>query len=479
MIRRILALLRGIRVRLVLIISLVAVVATAGATGINYVSARRTVLAAAQDRLMNQLRQDVDALAPTVRMPPDRTTLDELTTVIRGLFVFVRYRDMVSHNSSSPSSWPLGTPIPPELVSRVRTEGRLVFQRISDRDIGPALVVGMPVMTVGTDFRPVPSGLEVYAEYPLFQEQQQISEFALNGWRTAAVVVPLAVILAWLAAGAVLRPVRRLRDGARDLAHGRLSTRLPERGGDELAELARTFNESAASLEQSVGDLRRMEADARRFVADVSHELRTPLAAMTAVTEVLDEEGARLPGDAGTAARLISEETRKLTRLVDDLIEISRFDNGRARMDRREADLGELIAATLRTRQWTDRVGAALPAGITAPVDARRFDVIVANLVGNALRHGAPPVRVRLCPSGPDALVEVTDHGPGLAEDVLPHVFDRFYKADSARTRSEGSGLGLSIAQNNAVLHGGTLEAGNRPGGGARFLLRLPRTVAP
>ncbi|MGI6876552.1 MULTISPECIES: ATP-binding protein [Amycolatopsis] len=463
MIRRLLARLRGIRARLVLIISLVAVLATVGATGVNYVTARRTVLAATQDQVMTRLRDAVDAAAPAITMPPDQDSLTELVRTLPGVAA-ARYGKL----SAGPADF-----VPAELAERVRAEQRLVFQRVDSSGV-PALVVGMPVLTTDTNFTRVPSGLEVYGWYSLGAEQHQISEFALNGWRTAAVAVPLAVVLAWLAAGAVLRPVRRLRDGARQLAHGRLSTRLPERGGDELAELARTFNESAASLEKSVGELRRMEADARRFVADVSHELRTPLAAMTAVTEVLDEEAARLQGDAATATRLVSEETRKLTRLVDDLIEISRFDNGRARMDRREADLGELIAATLRTRQWTERVEADLPPGIIAAVDARRFDVIVANLVGNALRHGEPPVRVRLSASGADAVVEVTDHGPGLPDDVLPHVFARFYKADTARSRSEGSGLGLSIAEKNAGLHGGTIEAGNNPGGGARFVLRLP-----
>ncbi|MDQ0380807.1 sensor histidine kinase [Amycolatopsis thermophila] len=457
---------RGIRTRLVLIISLVAVAAIVGATGVNYVAARRTVLTATQDQVMSRLRDDVDAVAPTLRMPPDVGALDELLRAVPAAAV-ARFGALSSTARGSMER------VPPELVARVGAEGRLVFQRVDTG--GPELVVGMPVMTFDTNFRVVPSGLEVYAWYSLSTEQIQITEFALNGWRTAAVAVPLAVILAWLAAGAVLRPVRRLRDAARGLARGELSTRLPERGADELAELARTFNETAASLEKTVGELRRMESDARRFVADVSHELRTPLAAMTAVTEVLDEESAHLPGDTGTASRLVSAETRKLARLVDDLIEISRFDNGRARMDRREADLGELITASLRARQWTGRVGTDLPHGIVADVDARRFDVIVANLVGNALRHGAEPVRVRLWADGPEVVVEVTDHGPGLPEDVLPHVFARFYKADTARSRSEGSGLGLSIAEKNAGLHGGTIEAGNRPGGGARFVLRLPR----
>ncbi|GAB3563211.1 HAMP domain-containing sensor histidine kinase [Amycolatopsis endophytica] len=468
MIRRIPLRLRGIRARLVMIISLVAVVAIVGATGVNYVAARRTVLAAKQDQEMTRLRDAVDTLAPDLMMPPDRATLEEIVRLVPGAGG-VFYGTLRAGNGFPVSE------VPAELVARVRADHLMVFQRVTTRWGEPVLFVGMPVMALDTNFRQVPTGIEVYARYSLVAEQQQIAEFAFNGWRTAAVAVPLAVILAWLAAGAVLRPVRRLRDGARSLARGELSTRLPDRGGDELADLARTFNDTAASLEKSVGELRRMEADARRFVADVSHELRTPLTAMTAVTEVLDEEGAHLPGDTGTASRLVSAETRKLARLVDDLIEISRFDNGRARMDRREADLGELIAATLRNRHWDDQVETDLPAGIVAQVDARRFDVVVANLVGNALRHGAPPVRVRLSGTDGEIVVEVTDRGPGLPEDVLPHVFARFYKADTARSRSEGSGLGLSIAEKNAGLHGGTIEAGNRPGGGARFVLRLPR----
>jgi len=461
--------LRGIRARLVLIIGVVVVLAIVGATGLDYTAARRTVLAARQDQEMARLRDAVDALAPDLPVPPDREALNRVVRTVAegGVAVYGALSSDVGQRASA---------IPPELAARVRAGGHVVFQRI-DYYGTPVLVVGMPVLTVDAGFRRVPTGIEVYQWYSLLAEQEQISEFAFNGWRTAAVAVPLAVILAWLAAGAVLRPVRRLRDGARRLARGELSTRLPERGADELADLARTFNDTAASLERTVGELRRMEADARRFVADVSHELRTPLAAMTAVTEVLDEESAQLSGDAGTASRLISAETRKLAVLVDDLIEISRFDNGRARMDRRATDLGELIAAALRTRHWDD-VDTDLPRGTVAEVDPRRFDVIIANLVGNALRHGAPPIRVQLTADGTGIAVEVTDHGPGLPADVLPHVFARFYKADTARTRSEGSGLGLAIAERNAELHGGVIEAGNRPGGGARFVLRLPRGAA-
>jgi two-component system sensor histidine kinase MtrB len=120
-----------------------------------------------------------------------------------------------------------------------------------------------------------------------------------------------------------------------------------------------------------------------------------------------------------------------------------------------------------------------VPAGLTARLDRRRFDVIVANLVGNALRHGSPPVTVTArgqtqSRDGGHLILEVRDHGPGLPAAAIPHVFDRFYKADTARARSEGSGLGLAIAWENACLHGGHIEAGNHPGGGAMFTVTLP-----
>jgi two-component system sensor histidine kinase MtrB len=274
--------------------------------------------------------------------------------------------------------------------------------------------------------------------------------------------------------------VRELQVAAGRLGEGDLTTRVPVHGADELADVADTFNTTAQALEEHVVELRRMESDARRFVADVSHELRTPLAAMTAVMDVLDEQAAALPGVAGEAVRLVSAGTHNLTRLVNDLIEVTRFDSGTAALRTDDVDVAEAIRATLRSRGWLAQVAADLPAGITARLDPRRLDVIIANLVGNALRHGASPVALRLTAEPDWITVEVTDNGPGLPAAVLPQVFDRFYKADTARSRSEGSGLGLAIAWENARLHRdgnrqGSLIAGNRQEGGAVFTLRLPR----
>jgi two-component system sensor histidine kinase MtrB len=295
---------------------------------------------------------------------------------------------------------------------------------------------------------------------------------------TAALLL-LAVItaLAFAASQPVLLPVRRLARAAQRMSGGDLSVRIEPRGRDELAQLVTSFNEMASALEEKVGELERMEARARQFAGDVSHELRTPLTAMTAVAGILHEHPG-LTGDAAEAARLVQQEVRHLNRLVEDIIEISRFDAGTAQLVTDETDVANAVAQCLRARDWSD-VRTDVPAGLTARLDRRRFDVILANLVGNALRHGGPPVTVKaeVQPDGRGGrhlAVEVQDHGHGLPPAAVPHIFDRFYKADTARARSEGSGLGLAIARENARLHGGQIHAGNHPDGGAIFTVSLP-----
>jgi two-component system sensor histidine kinase MtrB len=275
----------------------------------------------------------------------------------------------------------------------------------------------------------------------------------------------------------VLLPVRRLARAAQRMSGGDLSVRIQPRGRGELAQLVTSFNGMASALQDKVGELEQMAARARQFAGDVSHELRTPLTAMTAVTDILHEHPG-LTGDAATAARLVRQEVLHLNRLVEDLIEISRFDAGTAQLVTDDTDVATAVGRCLRARSWTD-VSADVPAGLTVRLDRRRFDVILANLVGNALRHGALPVTVTagLQPDGqggPRLTMDVRDHGDGLPPTAIPHLFDRFYKADTARARSEGSGLGLAIAWENARLHGGHIDAGNHSAGGAIFTVSLP-----
>ncbi|CAM5515745.1 histidine kinase OS=Streptomyces griseomycini OX=66895 GN=FHS37_001377 PE=4 SV=1 [Streptomyces griseomycini] len=191
------------------------------------------------------------------------------------------------------------------------------------------------------------------------------------------------------------------------------------------------------------------------------------------------------------AVRLVVSETRRLNDLVENLMEVTRFDAGTARLVVDDVDVVDQITACIDARAWLDAVDLDAERGIHARLDPRRLDVIMANLIGNALKHG-----VRRCgsrcgsPDGVDGVgvarapaeavvIEVRDHGPGIPEDVLPHVFDRFYKASASRPRSEGSGLGLSIALENARIHGGEITAANSAEGGAVFTLRLPQDSSP
>ena len=289
------------------------------------------------------------------------------------------------------------------------------------------------------------------------------------------VLIGLAVSTARSLGQRVLRPVGELAIAADRMAAGDLSVRLRPHGDDELADVGRSFDIMAESLEDSVRTLQQMETTARRFAADVSHELRTPLTAMTAVTDVLSAQTRDMTPEAARATDLVVREIRHLDRLVSDLIEMSRFDAGTALLNAELVDVRSAITTSLEVRGWADQVDVDVEPGLMAHLDLRRFDVIVANLVGNAVKYGRPPVSVT---ARGGLVVEVADHGPGIPEDALPHLFERFFKADAARARSDGSGLGLAIALENARLHGGELRAGNRPGGGALFRLTLPEHPA-
>jgi len=293
----------------------------------------------------------------------------------------------------------------------------------------------------------------------------------------AGLLLAMIITVAIAASRPVLLPVRRLARAAQRMSGGDLSVRIQPRGRDELAQLVTSFNGMASALENKVGALEQMEARARQFAGNVSHELRTPLTAMTAVVGILHEDP-RLTGDAAAAARLVRQEVLHLNRLVEDIIEISRFDAGTAQLVTDETDVANAVGRCLRVRGWSG-VRTDVPAGLTARVDRRRFDVVLANLVGNALRHGGPPVTVKadIQPDGRGGgqlAVEVRDYGRALADPANTHFFDRFFKADTARARSEGSGLGLAIAWENARLHGGHIDVGNHPGGGAVFTVSLP-----
>ncbi|MFG1927317.1 ATP-binding protein [Cryptosporangium sp. NPDC048952] len=461
---------RGLRPRLVTAFVVVTVIGVAATAWSSARSAGAALVDTTQQQLTGTLADRITALTPQVTYPPDQATLDRLRASL-GPNTLVTYQGL---QSADGERIPLVTDAVREAV---RLRGRLVAQRIT-ADGTPWLVIGTAVVTTAPDGTTTPSGIEVYAVRDLTDVAQRIDALTRSAIVTASLALPLAVLLALSAARRVLRPVRELRTTARRLADGDLGARSPPSGDDELADLAVSVNEMAESLQTSMATMRQMQSDARRFAADVAHELRTPLSTLTAVVEVLADEADGMQPDARESARLAIAEVDRLVRLVEDLMEVARFDAGTARLRVEEVVLADSVRDCVRARGWTERVDVVVSAEHRLRADKRRLDVIVANLVGNALRHGRPPVRVRAASDADDVRVEVTDHGAGLSDDALPHVFDRFSKFDPARSRTAGSGLGLAIARENARLHGGDLTAENIDGGGARFVLRLPRNGA-
>ncbi|MFG2317022.1 sensor histidine kinase [Streptomyces tendae] len=504
---------RGLRVRLVVAFLLAAAFGALLTAGLTFHRARAAILDRAEETAVADLRTQLDSLAPDLTLPPTAEDLRGLTRQLDQAGGARAWHASASYRGGEPVAASPGTPpVPDELRRAVEDSGRAVHQR-TEHDGRPWLALGMPVAYTDdsgstdkgtgpgtdagtgtdtdagtvtdtgpdTDAAPL-SGLTVYAAFPLDDDRADIDALVTAAEAGAVPALALALVPALLAARSVLRPVRRLRHGAERIAAGELHTRLDAPGRDELADLTRSFNTMAETLERDAAELRRLEAGARRFAADVAHELRTPLAAMAAVTEVLDEDAASgvLPADTEDAVRLISEEVRALARTVEDLMEVSRFDAKAAPVHREDVDLRTLVTKTLQLRGWAhdERVRADLPEPAPVRVDPRRIDVVLGNLVANALHHGRPPVTVAVRVRGDRVRVTVTDRGPGIPDEALPYVFDRFYKADAARPRSGGSGLGLAIAQENAALHGGTLTAANHPGGGAVFTLTLPSAAS-
>lgn len=457
---------RGLRTRLVVAFVLVTVVGAAAAAWASAESASTALVADAQQRIIDTTTTQIAAVTAQLAYPPGQDALDQLRVAV-GADTLVTYGNLRSADGAD-----IGL-VTAALRDAVRARGRFVAQRIT-ADGRPWLLVGTPVMETAANGSRTPSGIEVYCVRDLTGVQRQVDSLTRSAGITAALALPLAALLALVAAGSVLRPVRELRDTARRLAAGDLAARTPPQGADELAELTATVNDMAESVQASMAAMRRMQADARRFAADVAHELRTPLSTLTAVVDVLAGTTDGMQPDARESAQLAITETDRLVRLVTDLMEVSRFDAGTAHLRVEEVDVVDAVRACLRARGWSERVELVPWPGIRLRVDRRRLDVIVANLVGNALRHGEPPVHVHVRADSEQVWIEVTDHGPGLPEHVVPHVFDRFYKADAARTRTPGSGLGLAIALQNARLHGGDIAAADT-GGGARFTLRLPR----
>ena len=278
-----------------------------------------------------------------------------------------------------------------------------------------------------------------------------------------------AVVAALVLARSITVSLRRVGTASHALAAGELSARAPVEGPHEIAELAASFNAMAAGLEQLF--------DARReLVAWASHDLRAPIASLQAMLEAI-EDGLASAEDYLPTLR---EQVRTLSMLVDDLFELARIDAGALTLELHRTPVAPLVASALRVLQpEAEARGIALRAEVDEDVEARlapnEFERVLFNLVTNALRHTPSDgsVAVRVERRADDLLLRVEDDGEGLSEEAPARMFERFWRADRARSDS-GAGLGLAIARGLVEAQGGRIWAENRPHGGACVSFTLP-----
>lgn len=366
-------------------------------------------------------------------------------------------------DSGTAASDPAYATVPGPAVRAEVAAGRLAFQRLSTRDGSHLLVVGGRIPGSSAEL------YVVHVEDRIYADLDQLGAVLLAG---SALVVLLAALIGHVLARRTLSPVGRAGAAARAVAEGLLDTRLPVGARDEFGAWAESFNRMAEALEGKIAALSRAQARERRFTADVAHELRTPVTALVAAASLVRAHLDELPSGVRRPAELLVADVLRLRRLVDELMEISRLDAGRVNITVGPVEVGVLVKAILGSRGWADRVTVT---GTAPPIvtDPRRLERVLANVVANAVEHGGSDVRVAITGADGIVTVQVTDRGPGIPAAHLPHLFDRFYKADPARTGA-GSGLGLAIARENARLLGADIAVRTEPNVGTEFRITVP-----
>ena len=378
--------------------------------------------------------------------------------------------------------------VPSSLLAQIRAESNswwsyssISFQD-SKRSSEPGLAVGSRITLPMVGNSPSQTYALVYV-FSLQEQQQTLSVVRGALITTGSLLVVLLGTIAWLVTRQVVTPVRLARRIAERLAAGRLEERMQVRGQDDIARLGQSFNQMAAGLQRQIRQLEELSRVQRRFVADVSHELRTPLTTVRLASDVLHDARESFDPSTARSAELLQHELDRFEGLLTDLLEISRFDAGAATLELADVDLREVALRVVDSaRALAERRGSTVT--VTVPdtqcvveADVRRVDRIVRNLVVNAIDYGAGnDIEVVVCADDAAVALTVRDHGVGLQPGEESLVFNRFWRADPARARTQGgTGLGLSIAVEDTTLHAGLLDAWGEPGLGSVFRLTLPR----
>ncbi|GAA3514144.1 hypothetical protein GCM10022234_06240 [Aeromicrobium panaciterrae] len=369
--------------------------------------------------------------------------------------------------------------LPADLANKVKSQDGTYWRYsklglLGGTDREASVVVGSQLRAPGTG--------DTYALFYLFSMADQ--QATLDLVRRALLLGGLAMVLmvggvAWLVSRQVLDPVRMARRIAERYASGNLEQRMHVSGEDDIARLSTSFNQMAASLQSQIRRLENLSRLQQRFVSDVSHELRTPLTTVQMASEVLYDSRERFDPQTARSAELLKGELDRFESLLSDLLDLSRFDAGAAKLALDTIDMSQ-VAREAAEDGLVARKGIAVKViGVDEPAvveaDIRRIDRIVRNLMTNAAKYsGSDRLEIEVAQNDECVSLAVRDFGVGLSGDESLRVFDRFWRADPARTQG-GTGLGLPISREDATLHGGTLAAWGAPGEGSEFILTIPK----
>lgn len=329
---------------------------------------------------------------------------------------------------------------------------------------------------------------ELYLIYDLTDVQATltlIQQVLIAG--SLALVVTIGVVTFFVVRSAI-GPVREAAKTAERLAEGFLEERIPERGEDVIAVLARSFNKMADSMQRQIVRLANLSNVQQRFVSDVSHELRTPLTTIRLAGDVLYGQKDSFSKENARTIELLITQIERFESMLTDLLEMSRYDAGAVALEVDEVNVVPLVEDCLdQLTPLAEQKGSQLVLEVRGgygecEVDQRRLRRIVLNFVGNAIDHGEGKPIVTFIDSNQEAVsIAVRDWGVGMSPEEATRVFDRFWRADPSRQRTTGgTGLGLAIATEDATAHGGRIDLWSEPGEGSCFRLTIPRTpLAP
>jgi two-component system sensor histidine kinase MtrB len=371
--------------------------------------------------------------------------------------------------------------IPKDLRVTVRkAEGKLIYQSIAIPVAGaehPGVVVGAPIEI------PLAGKYELYLVYDLNNEQATLDFMQRTLFFGGSILLLMIAAVSYFVTSWLVKPVREAAMVSEEIAEGALDRRLPERGEDVRAVLARSFNRMAESLQQQITKLASVSKMQQRFVSDVSHELRTPLTTIKLAGDVIFNSREKLEPAAKRSAELMHDQIERFQVLLNDLLEISRYDAGAVHADLEIQDINGVVGMAIAGIEPLavskgSRIDIDIPSGeADAEIDGRRIERLLRNLLANAIEHGeGKPILVSVGVNDTAVAVSVTDQGIGMSRAEVDRVFDRFWRADPARKRTTGgTGLGLAISLEDTHLHNGWLQVWAKPNEGACFRLTLPR----